>query len=277
MVTRRAGAAAALERAFTLIEVIIGLTILAMITGTLFAIIKGAVSGAADIERVQRETDSINRFVELCRMVFQTLPGSATLALKIVDQTDPPMQELTITGAPHAFGFGTSPTSYKETILTARSDTDQPASVDTNAPRYIISISRADLIPQTDSNQISSQSVNSVTAPDDQGRYWMPLLSGVASMSWKFYKLSDDSWVDEWSSTKWPDLIELDLTMEGHTQPLRCVFSVPVLSLRSATGRSSSGATPAAGSGGSPTGAGGGGAPAGGGGGGAPPTGGGGR
>lgn len=277
MMMRRAGAAAALARAFTLIEVIIGLTILAMITGTLFAIIKGAVTGAADIERVQRETDSINRFVELCRMVFQTLPSSATLALKIVDQTDPPTQELTISGAPHAFGFGTSPTSYKETILTARSDTDQPASVDTNAPRYVISISRADLIPQTDSNQISSQSVNSVTAPDDQGRYWMPLLSGVASMSWKFYKLSDDSWVDEWTSTKWPDLIELDLTMEGHSQPLRCVFSVPVLSLRSATGRSSSGTTPAVGGGGSPTGAGGGGAPAGGGGGGAPPSGGGAR
>ena len=43
--------------AFTLIEVVIGLTILAMITGTLFAIIRGAVSGAADIERLQREKE----------------------------------------------------------------------------------------------------------------------------------------------------------------------------------------------------------------------------
>ena len=53
------------HKAFTLIEVVIGLTILTMITGTLFAIIKGSVSGAADIERVQRENDSINRFIDI--------------------------------------------------------------------------------------------------------------------------------------------------------------------------------------------------------------------
>ena len=237
----RCRAARSINRAFTLIEVIIGLTILTMITGTLFAIIKGAVSGAADIERVQRENDSINRLIELFRQTFQTMPSTATLTLTIIEQTDPVMQELTIANSPHCFGFGTSPTSYKESIIGLRLDTEQNTTTETGQPRYNLSLSREDLIPTTDDNQIAvQQDANSITAPDDEGRYWMPLLPGVTSLSWRFYKQSDDVWEEEWSDSKWPDLIEMSLTMEGRTLPLRAVFGVPVLSLRAASGRSSS-------------------------------------
>ena len=233
------------RRGFTLIEVIIGLTILTMITGTLFAIIKGAVRGAADIERVQRENDSINRFIELCRQTFQTMPSTATLTLKITEETDPLMQELTITSAPHCFGFGTSVTSYKDSIIGLRPDTVLSNSTETNLARYNLSLSREDLIPRTSDNELAiQQEENSPTAPDDEGRYWMPLLSGVTGLSWRFYKQTDDTWEDEWSDSKWPDLIEMTLAMDGRTQPLRAVFSVPILSLRTGSTRSNSGTTP---------------------------------
>ena len=229
--------------AFTLIEVVIGLTILAMITGTLFAIIRGAVSGAADIERLQRENDSINRFVELCRITFQTMPSTATLGLEITERTDPLLQELTISGAPHCFGFGTSATSYKDTILGLRLDTS--ASAPTDTVRYNLSLSREDLIPKTDDNEMAvRQDANSPTAADEDGRYWMPLLPSVGSLTWRFYKQSEDVWEEEWSASQWPDLIEMNLTMEGRTLPLRAVFSVPVLSLRAGTQRSSTTTTP---------------------------------
>ena len=278
-----------MHHAFTLIEVVIGLTILTMITGTLFAIVKGSVRGAADIERVQRENDSINRLIELFRQTFQTMPGTATLTLTITEQSEPLMQELTISNSPHCFGFGTSPTSYKDSIIGLRLDTEQSTSTETDAPRYNLSVSREDLIPSTDDSQLAiRQDANSLTAPDDEGRFWMPLLPAVTALSWRFYKQSDDTWETEWSDSKWPDLIEMTLAMDGRTQPLRAVFGVPVLSLRAASGRSSSapttppagGGTTAPAGGGSP---GGGNAPAPGGGSGppsggsAPPTGGGGR
>jgi type II secretory pathway pseudopilin PulG len=232
--------------AFTLIEVVIGLTILAMITGTLFAIIRGAVSGAADIERLQRENDSINRFVELCRITFQTMPSTGTLTLEIVERTDPLLQELTISGAPHCFSFGTSATSYKDTILSIRPEnTVSSAPPPTEGVRYNLSLSREDLIPQTDDNELAvRQDANSPTAADDEGRFWMPLLPGVSSLTWRFYKQSEDVWEEEWKSAKWPDLIEMNLTMEGRTLPLRAVFSVPVISLRAGTQRSSGSNTP---------------------------------
>src|SRR5690606_30641101 len=64
---------------FTLMEVVVALAILAMITGSLFAILQGSVRGASQIEQVQRENDSINRFLDLCRKTFTTMPSSATL------------------------------------------------------------------------------------------------------------------------------------------------------------------------------------------------------
>jgi type II secretory pathway pseudopilin PulG len=263
---RAAGRSSTSRHAFTLIEVVIGLTILTMITGTLFAIVKGSVRGAADIERVQRENDSINRLIELFRQTFQTMPGTATLTLTITEQSDPVMQELTIGNSPHCFGFGTSPTSYKDSIIGLRLDTAQSTSTETDAPRYNLSVSREDLIPKTDDSQLAiRQDTNSLTAPDEEGRYWMPLLPAVTALSWRFYKQSDDIWEEEWSDSKWPDLIEMTLAMEGRTQPLRAVFGVPVLALRAASGRSSSApATPSAGGGTTAPAGGGGGSPGGG-------------
>ena len=112
-------------------EVVIALTILGMITGTLFAIIQGSVKGAAQIEQIQRENDAINRFLDLCRKTFTTLPSTATLELTLLDPNSPASgQELTISGSPNCFGFGINPISYKDTILGLRPDPN--GATDTN-------------------------------------------------------------------------------------------------------------------------------------------------
>ena len=95
--------------AFTLIEVVIGIVLLAMITSALFTVIRGSVSFTSEIEHSQRESDSMNRFIELCRRTFATLPSTATLSLKMVQSTEPVIQELTITGSPDCFPLATIP------------------------------------------------------------------------------------------------------------------------------------------------------------------------
>ncbi len=70
-----------LRRAFSLIEVVVAITILALITTSLFAIIRGAVRGATEIELLQREADQIQRFLDLLRRTFSTLPSTASKSL----------------------------------------------------------------------------------------------------------------------------------------------------------------------------------------------------
>lgn len=227
---------------FTLMEVVIALIILGMITGTLFAIIQGSVRASSQIEQVQRENDSINRFLELCRQAFTTLPSTATLTLTALDPNNPvsSAQELTIAGSTRCFSFGIRPISYEDTILGLRPD---PAgAVDENGlPLYYLSLSREDLIPETEDNQMAlRQETTGLNAPDEQGRYWMPLLPGVVQMKWRFYKAADNTWLEEWDDSAWPDLVELQLQMRDRNLPLRMVYSVPTLQIVAGTGTSSS-------------------------------------
>ena len=224
--------------AFTLIEVVIGMTILSMITVTLFAIIRGSMRGAAEIEQLQRESDSVNRFIDLSRKTFASLPATATLRLKLVQNTEPVIQELTITGSPDCFPFGLNPITLKDTILSIRPHPDGIVD-DNQMPLNYLSLSREDLIPQTDDRQGGiRQETTGLYAPDEEGRYWMPLLPDVVSFKWRFYVEKDETWSEEWKKSEWPDLIEAELVLKNRTRPIRMVFSTPVLAL--SPGRTSS-------------------------------------
>ena len=231
--------------AFTLIEVVVALTILSMMTGTLFAIIQGSVRAASQIEQLQRETDSINRLLDGLRKTFSSLPSTATLTLTLPDANATDQQELLITGAPNTFGFGIKPISYSPTTIALRPDA--AARVDeAGAPLHSLSISREDLIPPTDesSGVTQNQELDGVLAQDDQGRTWMPLLPEVSTLKWRFYQLKDETWLEEWSRSTWPDLIEIQLLMRDRVNPIRMVFSVPVIAITKGTGTPTTGAAP---------------------------------
>jgi type II secretory pathway pseudopilin PulG len=217
--------------AFTLIEVVIGITLLSMITATLFAIIRGSMRGASEIEQLQRESDSVNRFIELSRKTFSSLPATATLSLKLVQNTEPIIQELTVAGSPDCFPFGMNPITLKDTILRLRPHPDGLVD-DNNMPLHYLSISREDLIPQTDDRQTGiRQETTGLYAPDEEGRYWMPLLPDVVSFKWRFYVEKEQTWYEEWSKSAWPDLIEGQLVLKNRTLPIRMVYTAPVIAL----------------------------------------------
>ncbi|WP_133794038.1 prepilin-type N-terminal cleavage/methylation domain-containing protein [Prosthecobacter fusiformis] len=232
---------------FSLMEVVIALTILGMITGTLFSIIQGSVRAASQVEQLQRENDSINRFLDICRKAFTTLPSTATLTLTALDPNNPTSsgQELTISGSTHCFSFGINPISYEDTILGLRPDPNGATDANGLLLQYL-SLSRDDLIPQSDSGMALRQETSGLSAPDEQGRYWMPLLPDVVQLKWRFYKEDDDTWLEEWDDSEWPALIEVQLVMKDRTTPIRMVYSVPTITIIAASTRSSSTSTSSA-------------------------------
>jgi hypothetical protein len=105
-------------------------------------------------------------------------------------------------------------------------------------PIHYLSLSREDLIPENDPQNGIRQETTGIYAPDDEGRYWMPLLPDVIAFKWRFYVEKDKTWYEEWDKTEWPDLIEGNLTLKNRTLPIRMVFSVPVINIT--TGRATS-------------------------------------
>jgi len=226
-------------------EVVIALTILGMITGTLFAIIQGSVRAASQVEQLQRENDAINRFLDLCRKAFTTLPSTATLTLTSLDPNNPAgsAQELTISGSTHCFSFGINPISYEDTILGLRPDPNGATDQNGLLLQYL-SLSREDLIPESDDNSMAMrQETTGLSAPDEEGRYWMPLLPDVVQLKWRFYKEDDDTWLEEWDDSDWPALIEVQLVMRDRTTPIRMVYSVPTIQIVAGNGSTTNSAS----------------------------------
>ncbi|CAN5913948.1 hypothetical protein BH11VER1_BH11VER1_25620 [soil metagenome] len=224
------------SRAFTLLEVVIALTMLAMFSGTLFTLIRGSVKAATEIQQLQKDNDQVNRFIAICRQAFQNLPITAILTLTVTEKNTPMLQELTISGAPEAFPFGISPISYKETILGIRPDLAATEASESGLRVYYLGVSREDIVPEevNRSAGVTRSVGDGVAAPDDQGRYWMPLLPAVTSLTWRFYKEEEDTWEEEWDSTQFPPLIEMNLLLADRTQPIRVVFALPATKLSAA-------------------------------------------
>jgi prepilin-type N-terminal cleavage/methylation domain-containing protein len=234
-----------LRSGFTLLELILGLSLLALFTVMVTGVMRSSLRSVFWAQQMQLETDQLNRFILLCRQTFQNLPSTAILTLKITETGMPVQQELTISGVPEAFAFGTNPMSYKDSILGLRPDLVATEAINNDptaqlpqgdARLYFIGLSREDLIPTdpTQANKIASTTGEGLAMPDDQGRVWMPLLANVTSVSWRFYKEDEDLWKEEWDSTDLPQLVEMNLVLQGRTLPLRSVFALPTTKLTAA-------------------------------------------
>jgi prepilin-type N-terminal cleavage/methylation domain-containing protein len=221
--TRRAA------RGFTLLEMVLALVIISMLSTVVYGILSQSVSTAAQVQNDQIEADQVNQFIRLCRQAFQNLPSTATITLTTTQPGSPAIQEFTISGAPECFSFGTNPISYKDTIISTRPNQDATTASPDGTPIYDVSITREDIIP-SDGNTSSvtvQASLSGALAADDQGRTWLPLLPNVDSLTWRLYQDDDTQWVEEWSSTNLPQLVEMTLQMHGRTIPMRVVFTIP--------------------------------------------------
>jgi hypothetical protein len=191
---------------------------------------------AVYMRTVQVENDEVNRYIALCRQMFQNMPVTAILTLTVTESGTPALQELTVSGMPEAFGFGVSPMSYSDTIIGTRPDYAATEAAEDGQRRYFLGLSREDIVPP-----LVGQSEGAVRpigdplgAADDQGRYWMPLLKNVISLNWRFYKEDEDIWEEEWEDTDLPPLVEMNLLLAERTLPIRVVFALPTTKLTEA-------------------------------------------
>lgn len=221
------------SRGFTLLEVALGVTILAILAGTMFTIVQSSLQAASDIEVVQRDNRRMERYVFLLKQLFRTLPPNGKVGLKIIER-NPLVQELTLTGAPEAFVWGDEPVSNE--AITMALVRYPEALVTEDTPEYFLGISRPDFFrPDPEEGRSVALTSGALTYPvgqrnlpiiaDDKGRYWLPLLPGVRSITWKFYQMDKKRWIEE-SGPARPPLIELIIQPFERNTPIRSVFAI---------------------------------------------------
>lgn len=220
-------------KGFTLLEVALGVTILAVLAGTMFTIIQTSLQATNDIQVVQRENRRLERYVFLLQQLFKTLPPEARVGLRIVER-EPLTQELTLTGAPEMFVWGDEPITGESVTLSLRRYPE--ALVTETSPEFFIGLSRPDFFRPDSADGIQQElSSGALDYPvgrrnlpiiaDDQGRYWLPIIPGVRSMTWRFYQLDKKRWIEESGPIR-PPLIELTIMPFERNIPIRSVFAI---------------------------------------------------
>ena len=233
------------RRGLTLLEVVVGLAILSLMAGSIYAIVMGSVEATATLQNLQTEDRRLQVMLERTRLAFANLPAGASIELRRLEN-EPPRQELILRGVPTAFIWGERPRwdggvitlapqpwPEERLALTAkRPSRFDPRGHATPAPArpFTLSLSvpeffRADRDgePLPDS-PLQSRQGHQFLRPDPQGRFWFDLLPEVDRVEWKFYDPGRKIWVDQHPPGR-PPMIELLLTLPGRTTPVRTVFT----------------------------------------------------
>lgn len=193
-------------RAFTLLEVVLSMAILALLAGALYAMVGASVRGTSELEARENRVQQINGYLGLCRKIFRTMPGRGTLELRVTRQGENYTPELIFRNAPGLFQWGNEDNVYISTILGVRSQVGG-----------LVNVS----ILQDKEDEIDSY-LNGGTAK----RPWLVLLPDLRKVEWEFYDPRTLVWMKEWKEGGVrPTFAELTLTSEQGTG--KYVFWIP--------------------------------------------------
>ena len=224
------------DRGFSLFEIVIAMSILSLLAGTLFFFFLKAADAAEEIRDYDKRDEQVARFLSLMRQTVESLPTGATLKMSAPEENGTESYQMTITDAPSAFTFGEKNLGTGETIIGLRPQIDPSrdpafADVDDATPLFDVSVSREDFAPtDTDGSGMVFRAGgdDAFLQADEEGRYWLPILADVTSMSWRFWDAEQRDWIDQWEDTeRMPELLELALDDRYRPAPMRIVFEVP--------------------------------------------------
>jgi hypothetical protein len=212
---------------FSLFEIAVALTILGLIAGAIFSILWQAGDAATEIRELDRRDEEVSRFLALLRDSIEHLPQDGTLEMIPAEETASGYPELKIGNSATAFTFGEIVGSAEEVVISLRPGT---GTTPEGEPTFDLAISRPDFAPEdTEGSGMALRvSGDDFLQTDEEGRYWLPLLTAVTAASWNFWDEDQQTWLEEWTEdSQMPPLLAFSFDDSFRPVPLRVVFEVP--------------------------------------------------
>jgi prepilin-type N-terminal cleavage/methylation domain-containing protein len=194
---------------FTLLEMMITLAIFVLLVGAVFGIMTGVLQGASTLQDNQNRRDQIEALNAYMNKKIGEMPATATLASYQRGDGEGLVQNGIIFGTANyatAFDAKSQPNGYytlRVTTFTTEGGQDQPQ----------------------DARQVLAQAVTT----DDPTLVWSQLMTDIKTLDWKFLDFNVTQWVDIWSSTTKPNLMEFSMQPADELQPATIDFWLPKL------------------------------------------------
>jgi hypothetical protein len=195
------------KRAFTLIEMMITLVVFIMLAGAVFGILTGVLESTSTLQDNQARRDEVSSLNAFIKKELGELPAGGTVDSYKRGDGEGLVQ--------NGIVFGT--TSIAKAI---------DAKVQPNG-YYILRLTSYTATPvqgQTlDARPILEQAIES----DDQTIPWTTLITDIKTLDWKFMDPNGTDWVDTWTGSTNPNLVEFSLQPAGDLVPATMDFWLP--------------------------------------------------
>jgi Prokaryotic N-terminal methylation motif len=193
--------------AFTLIEVVLALSILVLLAGALFSTVKVTMETTAVLQQTQQFRQKIFGFFTLVEETFRALPASALLVWGTREEQGLGLPEIILREAPGALAWGERRLFSGEIALVTRAEANRTITL--GLERREVELSTGQMKPNPP---------------------WLPLLTQLKKVQWRFFDSRNGNWQEFWNDgATHPTLIELSLEFEGETERWSHVFWLPPL------------------------------------------------
>jgi prepilin-type N-terminal cleavage/methylation domain-containing protein len=197
-------------RAFTLMEMVIAMGVLALLLAGIFSIAKSTMELSSDLAANQDRAMMKQNFVDFLRRSFRGLPGGAEIRLENRTVGGTYIPSLTVVNGGSSFSPGEALPPDTAIELTAES---RPGG-------YL----RVLLRVLDDQQTLALRSGQPVRTSKNQAT--LPLMDEVSQFEWKLYDPATLRWENLWKDARRPLLAEMKVQLNDG-QALRAVFWIP--------------------------------------------------
>ena len=201
------------RKAFSLIEVLLGLALFGILVGGIFSVQRGAMEVSQEVTQRQGKTMRMHSFCELLRRNFEALPGNAKVVLLPSGGSGSGLSDVGFTDFPLAFTWpGVPAGSHSVIFRTARAD----SGVGLQASLLYL-----------DEEQTTDYEANKLDERKVLAR--LNLMEGIMTLDWRFFNDTTQQWEVEWlrTQTARPSFVEMKLTYLDGQDPVWLYFWIP--------------------------------------------------
>jgi len=195
---------------FTLLEMMITLAIFVLLAAAVFGLMTGVLQSTSSLQDNQSRRDQIAALNAFMKNKLYAMPVAATVSSYQRGDGEGLVQNGIIFGTANlarALDAKVQANGYYALRLATYTTTAGP-----NEPQ--------------DARQVLQQAATT----DDPTMPWTPLMADIKTLDWKFLDFNATVWVELWSNTAKPNLVEFSLQPAGELQTTTMDFWLPNLS-----------------------------------------------
>ncbi len=195
------------RKAFTLLEMMLSVAVFVLLVTSAFSLVGATSELMTEVSEAQNEAAERMRFIETCRVAFESMSGNSALEFHYFDRGGRFDTYLTIVNAPEAFDFGVnSRDEIRRVVLAAEI---QSTGFIRSGVYYLTDLAF---------EEAQKTEFQNIDAP------YIELIPRMRQLSWRFFDPLSREWKQTLDGNLRTNLVELTFQIDAGSPAMRSVY-----------------------------------------------------